>query len=103
MTSMKLRKLLLKKSRLYLIIDKNLSGKRSLFNIVSKARGPGVGIIQFRDKESKKEDILRNALLIHKLLFNSNKLFIINDYLDVAKLADTDGLHLGQDDTPIEI
>ena len=32
--------------------------------MVSKVRGLGVDIIQFRDKESKKEDILRNAFYI---------------------------------------
>lgn len=100
---MKLRKLLLKKSRLYLIIDKKASRRRSIFDVVSKVMGLGVDIIQFRDRESKKDDVLRNAFLIRNLLFNSQKLFIINDFLDVAKIVDSDGLHLGQDDTPIEI
>jgi len=103
MTSTNSRKTLLKESRLYAIIDKKVSGQHSIFNIVSKIKSSGVDIIQFRDKESKKEDILRNAFLIHKLLLNTKKLFIINDYLDVAKLVDSDGLHLGQADTSIEI
>ena len=30
-------------------------------------------------------------------------LFIINDYLDVALGTDADGLHLGQDDLPIQV
>ena len=30
-------------------------------------------------------------------------LFIINDYLDIALAANTDGIHLGQDDIPISI
>ncbi len=100
---MKSRKTLLKESRLYLIIDKKVSGQNSVFDIASRVRSLGVDIIQFRDKESKKEDILRNAFLIHKLLLNTKKLFIVNDYPDVAKLINSDGLHLGQDDTPIEI
>lgn len=103
MTSTKSRKTLLKESRLYAIIDKKVSAQHSIFNIVGKIKGSGVDIIQFRDKESKKEDILRDAFLIHKLLLNTKKLFIINDYLDVAKIVDSDGLHLGQADTPIEI
>jgi len=30
-------------------------------------------------------------------------LFIVNDYLDIALAAEADGLHLGQDDLPIEV
>jgi len=97
------RKTLLKESRLYLIIDKKISGQNSIFDIVSRLSGSGTDIIQFRDKGSKKEDILRNAFLIRRLLLKSKNLFIINDYLDIAKLVDSDGVHLGQCDTPIEI
>lgn len=100
---MKSRKRLLKESRLYVIVDKKIAGQHSLLDIVSKVRGTGAGIIQFRDKESKKKDVLRNAFLMHKLLLNTGKLFIINDYLDIARLIDSDGLHLGQHDTSIEI
>jgi thiamine-phosphate pyrophosphorylase len=100
---MKSKKMLLKGSRLYLIIDKKISGRNSIFDIVTKIKGPGVDMIQFRDKQSNKKDILKNAFLIHKLLLNTKKLFIVNDYLDIAKIIDSDGVHLGQADTPIEI
>ncbi len=95
------RKELLKKSRLYLILDKRVSGNMPLSNLANRIFPLGVDIIQFRDKESKKEDILRNALLLHKLLLKSKVLFIINDYLDVAKIVGSDGLHLGQHDASV--
>jgi thiamine-phosphate pyrophosphorylase len=63
----------------------------------------GADIIQYRDKESKKEDILKNAFLLQKSLLNTKCVFIINDYLDVAKIVNSDGIHLGQDDVSIEI
>jgi thiamine-phosphate pyrophosphorylase len=97
------RKTLLKESRLYLIVDKKISGENSIFDIVAKIKISDVDIIQYRDKESKKDDILRNAFLIRRLLLKTKNLFIINDYLDIAKLVDSDGVHLGQCDTPIEI
>ena len=100
---MKSRKLLLRESRLYLIVDKKACRKNSIFDITSRVKGLDVDIIQFRDKESKKGEIIRNAFLIHKLLLDTKKLFIVNDYLDVAKLINSDGLHIGQYDTPIEI
>ena len=94
---------MLKNSRLYLIIDKKTAGKCSLPAIAAKVTGPGVDIIQFRDKESKREDVLKNALLIRKILSGAKKLFIVNDYLDIARIVDSDGIHLGQEDMPIEI
>ena len=100
---MKLKKELLRKSRLYLIADKRVAGNRPWFNIVKKTKGLGVNIIQLRDKESPKWSILKDAYILRKLLAHSQTLFIINDYLDIAKLVDSDGVHLGQCDTPVEI
>lgn len=100
---MKSKKGLLKESQLYLIVDKKVCGHRSLVGMVSKIKGEGTNIIQFRDKESKKEDILENARRIRKLLLNTSNIFIINDYLDIAKIIDTDGIHLGQGDSSIQI
>lgn len=100
---MKLKKRLLKESRLYIIIDKKISGKRSIFSIANKIKTQGADIIQLRDKESKKETIIRDALGLRRLLLNTQNLFIINDYVDVAKIVDSDGLQLGQYDISIEI
>ena len=99
---MNLKKKLLKESRLYVIVDKKVSGRRPIFNIVSKIKDFGADIIQLRDKESKKESILKEAYRLRKLLTNTQTLFIINDYIDIAKLVDSDGIHLGQNDLPLE-
>lgn len=92
---------MLRESRLYVIVDKKTSGRRPMLCIVSKANGSGVDIIQLRDKESKKEYILKEAYRLKKLLTNTGILFIVNDYIDIAKLVDSDGIHLGQGDLPI--
>jgi len=99
---MNLKKKLLKESRLYVIVDKKVSGRRPIFNIVSKIKDFGADIIQLRDKESKKESILKEAYRLRKLLTNTRTLFIINDCIDIAKLVDSDGIHLGQNDLPLE-
>ncbi|MDP2923580.1 MAG: thiamine phosphate synthase [Candidatus Omnitrophota bacterium] len=100
---MKQKKKLLKKSRLYVVIDKGVLRNRDLSNAVIKTRDTGAQIIQLRDKEQKKELILQNAYLLHKLLSKDNVIYIINDHLDIAKIVDSDGIHLGQNDIPIEI
>lgn len=98
-----LKKKLLKESSLYLILDKKTAGSSSLFDIVFRVRGSGVDIVQFRDKQSGKESIIKDVFILRKLLSGTKTLFIINDYLDVAKITDADGLHIGQSDTSIEI
>lgn len=100
---MKSRKRLLKKSLLYLIIDKKTAAKSNPSAIAKRVRKSGVGIIQLRDKLSEKEVIVKDALSLRKLLLDCNILFIVNDYLDVAKIVDADGLHIGQSDTSIEL
>lgn len=100
---MKSKKKLLEKFYLYLIIDKKVCGYRPMVNIISKIKNEGRNIIQFRDKESKKEVILENAYRFRKLLLNTSNIFMINDYLDVARLIDSDGIHLGQDDLSIQL
>ena len=81
---MKSKKRLLKKSCLYAIVDKKVCGKKSLYDIVNQLKRLQVGIIQFRDKKSNRESVLKEALRLSKLLSKSRSIFIVNDYLDVA-------------------
>lgn len=98
---MKLRRNLLKRSRLYLILDKTVFAGRSLESLCSKISASKIGIIQLRDKSSVKKDVLSLAITLAKRLRTSGTLFIVNDYPDVAILSGADGLHLGQTDLPI--
>ncbi|MGE5197453.1 MAG: thiamine phosphate synthase [Deltaproteobacteria bacterium] len=100
---MKSKKKLLKSSRLYLIIDKMVCAGKPMDAIALAAAEAGADIIQLRDKESPKEIILQSALRIRKSLAAKKSLFIINDYPEIARLADADGVHLGQADYPLEI
>lgn len=93
---------LLAESRLYLVLDKKACGNRAMPNIAKKAKDSGVDVIQLRDKESKKDTLLKEAYELRKLLINSKTIFIINDYIDIARLVDSDGIHLGQNDLPIK-
>jgi len=100
---MKSKKKLLEKSRLYAIIDKKTCGLNSAVDLLNKIKNKGVEIVQYRDKDSGKETILKTAFALKKIIANTNCLFIMNDYLDIAKISDADGIHLGQDDISIDI
>ena len=99
---MKLRKSLLKKSRVYLILDRPRFNKVSLKKIVSLVSGKQIGLIQLRDKLSAKTDVLKFAVKLAKYLVPSKTLLIINDYVDIAALSLADGVHLGQGDLSLK-
>jgi len=99
---MKSRKILLKKSQLYLILDRPTLGKRSLNKIYSAALGKQIGLIQLRDKKSAQSKVLKLATKLAKDLKNSQTLFIVNDDLNVAVASRADGVHLGQDDLSLK-
>lgn len=63
----------------------------------------GIKIIQYREKTASTRTMLSDAKEIKKLCKEYNALFIINDRIDIALASDADGVHLGQDDMPIEI
>ena len=97
-----LRKLL-NKSQLYLIIDKKILGQRAITDIARRIKNSAIDMVQLRDKISTKADILKSAFSLKKVLSNTDKILIINDYLDVAKIIGADGVHLGQNDIPVKI
>lgn len=96
------KKRLLKISRLYIILDKEVLGRRCIFDIANAVKNSQVCVVQYRDKKSKKDSILRNALRLRKLFSKTNTVFIVNDYIDIAKIADSNGIHLGQSDLKVE-
>lgn len=70
-------------------------------DILKKGVEWGVSLIQLRDKDADKSQILAKAEAVKSFLGPDAPPFIINDYLDIAQLVDADGLHTGQDDLPI--
>ncbi|MCM8795541.1 MAG: thiamine phosphate synthase [Candidatus Omnitrophica bacterium] len=100
---MKSKKKQLERSQLYVIIDKDSLSKEEIFKIVKKIKNQRIDIIQYRDKSADKNSILENTLHIKEIIKETKSIFIINDYLDIAKIIDADGIHLGQEDVSIEI
>jgi thiamine-phosphate pyrophosphorylase len=96
------KKRALRESRLYVVLDKETCAKRAVISIARQIRGSGSGIIQLRDNVSKKEEILKAGFVLKKLLADSKVLFIVNNYIDIAKIVDSDGFHIGQDDISME-
>ena len=94
---MSLNKKLLKKAKLYLILDGLVLSYRDLLVKLKPAVRSGVDIVQLRDKNGSGKDILEFCKQAQRIT-QKKTLFIVNDRVDLAILAGADGVHLGQED-----
>ena len=62
----------------------------------------GVKLMQLRLKDAGSRDFLAAARAIAGLCRNHRAMLIVNDRADIAKLADAAGVHVGQEDLPLE-
>lgn len=91
-----------KTSGLYFVTSEVMSNGRKTLDIVDSALAGGVKLIQLREKGTTKNEFYDLALNVRKKTLAIGALLIINDYLDVAMAVDADGVHLGQEDLPVE-
>ncbi len=88
-------------SGLYVILDTQALQGRNHLEVAGQVIKGGASVIQLRDKMQSRHKLLPLARELKKLCSENGVLFIVNDYLDLVLAADTDGLHLGQDDLPV--
>jgi len=88
---------------LYVILDRQFLVGRDELDIARQIIEGGARVIQLRDKQSKRGELLLVAQKLRELCSQSDVLFIINDYLDLAIVVDADGLHIGQEDLPLPV
>ena len=62
----------------------------------------GARIMQLRLKDVPTRDLLAAARAISQLCHRRDAIFIVNDRIDITMLSDADGVHLGQNDLPLE-
>ncbi len=97
----KQKKKFLKYIDFYLVTDSRLSKKGTLSD-VKEAVEAGCQIIQYREKNKSEKKMISEASEIKRICKNKAK-FLVNDRIDIALAVDADGVHLGQNDMPIEI
>ncbi|OGN97108.1 MAG: thiamine-phosphate diphosphorylase [Chloroflexi bacterium RBG_13_51_36] len=90
-------------SGLYVILDRQFLAGRDELDTADQIVQGGARVIQFRDKQSEKGEMLLVAQKLKALCNRAGVLFIVNDYLDLAMAVDADGLHIGQQDLPLPV
>jgi len=86
--------------QLYVLINSNLPGE--VFSLVQKSIKGGADCLQLRAKSVDDNKYYVLACEFVKICRDANVISIINDRVDIAAASGADGVHLGQDDLPIE-
>jgi thiamine-phosphate pyrophosphorylase len=84
-------------ARLYLVID-----AAAAMAVVPPALEAGVDVVQLREKQAGDDEIVRAGGELLSLCEQHGALFFVNDRPDLAGACGAHGVHLGQDDGPIE-
>jgi thiamine-phosphate pyrophosphorylase len=74
----------------------------TLDETVEAALQGGIRLVQYRDKDPNDTVRLTHARSLRSLCQRYQALFIVNDRVDLALAAEADGVHLGQQDLPVE-
>lgn len=89
----------LARSQLYVLIDAG-ANESEFAEWVGRLAGSDIDVLQLRDRSVDDRTLLHRARLGTRLAREQGKLFIMNDRADLAVAADTDGVHVGQDELP---
>lgn len=87
--------------KIYPITDRQLSGLSHAEQVQRLING-GATFVQLREKHLPPIDFLRDAEAASKVAGNNRVTLIINDRVDIAMAISARGVHLGQDDMPVE-
>ena len=88
--------------QLYVIVDRSVARDRELAWIAEQAIRGGADVIQLRDKAASARQLIEEGKRLLAVTRAAGIPLIINDRVDVALAVGADGVHLGQNDLPID-
>ena len=87
--------------KLYAVTDRAWLRGETLADQVEKAIRGGVTMVQLREKDLDFEQFLAEALTLRELCGRYHVPFIVNDSVEIARLCNADGVHVGQEDRSV--
>ena len=87
---------------LYPVIGERFCSGRPSVAVLKGVILGGARIVQFREKDFPEHEIFRRAEQYRRITADAGILLVVNDRVDIAMAVDADGVHLGQDDIPLE-
>lgn len=91
----------LRDMRLYVLLTESLCARPWRETAQAVLRG-GADCLQLREKSLPDAELLARARVLREMTSRHDALLIVNDRPDIARLAGADGVHLGQDDLPVD-
>ncbi len=88
--------------RFYAIIDRAKTGERSPLEVCEVLLRAGVCLIQYRDKQASSRALFEQSQILAERIRSAGGIFIVNDRADVTAAAGAHGVHVGQEDLPVE-
>lgn len=88
-------------TRIYPITDRKLSGLSHAEQVAALAKR-GMTVVQLREKNLSPSEFYQEAVDAVLVARHNGIKIIINDRVDIALAIRADGVHLGQDDLPVE-
>ena len=89
-----------KRVGLYIVITSNLPAE--VISLTYKCAAGGADCIQLRAKDVEDDRFFALAVEFVKICKDAGIVSVINDRADIAVAAEADGVHLGQNDLPVE-
>jgi len=86
---------------LYLVTDRELMAAASIEECVEQAVSGGCTLVQLREKTASSREFYETAARVRKITADFGVPLIINDRADIALAVNADGVHIGQDDLPV--
>lgn len=87
---------------LYGILDGDYVGRAQMLDVVTQMLAGGIDALQLRAKNWTADGITTVGREIHPLTRKGGVPLIINDYPEVAVAIGAEGVHVGQDDLPVQ-
>ncbi len=88
--------------RLYAVTDRHWVGTQTLVQQVEDALKGGVTCVQLREKNLDFDSFLKEAVELKKICSAYHVPLLINDNIEIALQSGADGVHVGQNDMPVE-
>ena len=89
--------------RLYAIIDPAQTGGRPAIRVCRELLAAGVRLIQYRDKRSSALAVFEVCREFAREIRQQSGVFFANDRADIALASGAHGVHVGQEDLPVEL
>jgi thiamine-phosphate pyrophosphorylase len=86
----------LRDARLYFVADRD-----GMQRALDAALAGGADLFQLRDKDASDDELLAAAETARERCRAAGALFVLNDRPDLAVASGADGVHVGQEDTPV--